>query len=489
VNSHRLEDKGGNPSGEAPVSNSVQITRNFLSLFISNVVGQLFTLWAFVRIAGVFGPEGFGRISFAQVVSLIFLYLADFGLQTLGTRTIAQEKGDIRGQVWSISLLRIALAAGCFVVLMIFSLILPRPPEVRTLILVFGIALFPSAVLLEWVFQGLELMKYVGLARVLKGMVFAGLVFLFIDSPDLLTEAAVFYVGGIVVAAGVLVGVYYRRFGLTWRNVDLPNLKKTLVMSAPLAAGSFISQLECNFGVFALGLFLSDETVGLFSAAYKIVLALWALAVTAAASAVFPLMARSYSTSMALFSHSLKKVLRLFALVAIPIGVGGFILASKIMGYLYPAEYQKAVIVFQLSIWMVAVVIYRAVFENAVIASKRQRNYWVGYVLAGTVTILGNLLLIPVWGFVVPSVIGVVAESTLLVYFAATCKFVRSSYLLHITVKPLIAGILMGVALLLLPLNLFVLLGIGIVTYFVALLILRAITLEELGSYVHSFVR
>lgn len=468
---------------------SIQITKNFLSLFLSNVVGQLFALWAFVRIAAVFGPEAFGKFSFAQVVSLIFLYLADFGLQTLGTRTIAQARRDIRSQVWSITLLRIILAAGCFALLVIFSLLLPRSLDERILIIVFGIALLPSAVLLEWVFQGIEQMEYVGLARVLKGVVFAGLVFLFIGSPDLLTQAAAFYVGGILVAAGVLLGVYSRRFGWTWSKVDYPNLRRILIIAAPLAAGSFISQLECNFGTFALGLFHSDHAVGLFSAAYKIVLALWALAVTAAASAVFPLMARSYSTSVALFSKSLKKVLRLFALVAIPVGVGGFVLASKIIGYLYPAEYQKAVIVFQVSIWMVVVVIYRAVFENAVIASKNQRNYWVGYVLAGTVTILGNFLFIPIWGFVVPAVVGVVAESTLLVYFASTSKFIRASYLFQITVKPLVAGMLMAVGLLLLPLNLFVLLAIGMVTYFVALLILRAITIEELGSYVHSFVR
>jgi O-antigen/teichoic acid export membrane protein len=261
----------------------------------------------------------------------------------------------------------------------------------------------------------------------------------------------------------------------------------TLREAAPLAAGSFISQVNYNFGTVALGLFLTDVDVGLFSAAYKIVLFLWAFAALAAANAVFPLMAKSYKQSVTLFSDSLKNLLRVFVFAAIPVGIGGSILASQIMGFLYTPEYQKAVIVFQLSIWTVVIVIYRMVFENALVAEKSQRRYFLGYALAGLVTILGNLL-IPVLGFIAPSIVGIVSESTLLVYFIASCKFIRPSYVLKLTVKPLAAGSLMGLALWFLPLNLFVMLAIGIVLYFVLLVAMRALTLEEVATYVHSLV-
>jgi O-antigen/teichoic acid export membrane protein len=155
---------------------------------------------------------------------------------------------------------------------------------------------------------------------------------------------------------------------------------------------------------------------------------------------------------------------------------------------LYAPEYQKAVFVFQLSIWTIVIVIYRMVFENALVAENNQRKYFLGYAMAGLVTILGNLLLIPVLGFIAPSIVGIVSESTLLVYFIASCKFIRPSYVLKLTVKPLAAGSLMGLALWFLPLNLFVMLAIGIVLYFVLLVATRALTLEEVTTYVHSLV-
>jgi O-antigen/teichoic acid export membrane protein len=421
-------------------------------------------------------------------VVLYFLYLAEFGLQTLGTRTIAQDRGEMHRYVGQITVLRIVLAVICFVLLLIFVALLPGSEETKQLLIVFGFAFLPSALLLEWVFQGIEQMEYVALGRVLKGMVFAGLVFFFVNTPEHLYHAAAFYVAGIAAASAILLWFYVRKFGLPSWKVNITPLMNTLREAAPLAAGSFISQVNYNFGTVALGLLLTDVDVGLFSAAYKIVLFLWAFAALAAANAVFPLMAKSYKQSVALFSDSLKNLLRIFVFAAIPVGIGGSILASQIMGFLYTPEYQKAVIVFQLSIWTVVIVIYRMVFENALVAGKSQRRYFVGYVLAGLITIVGNLLLIPVLGFVAPSIVGIVSESTLLLYFIASCKFVRPSYVLKVTVKPLAAGSLMGLALWLLPLNLFVLLAIGIVLYFAFLIAVRALTLEEVTTYVHSLV-
>ena len=468
---------------------SKKITKNFFSLFLSNVIGQAFILLAFVRIASLFGPEGFGKFAFAQVVGLYFLYLADFGLQTLGTRTVAQARGDISAHVRNITFLRVLLAFGSFILLLIFALVLRKSPDVQLLIIVFGIALFPSAVLLEWVFQGIEEMEYVGLGRVLKGIVFAGLVFVFLRGTEHLVSAAAFYVAGILAASSILLVVYVRKFGGFWGSLSRPGLKTILVAAVPLAAGSLITQINYNFGTIALGLFMTDEMVGLFSASYKIVLFIWAFAVVAASNAVLPLLARSYKESMTEFGNSLKRLFRLFVLIAIPMGIGGTILGSRIVGLLFAPEYQKAVIVFQLSIWSVVFVIYRVVFENALVASSSQRSYMVGYVLAGALTVVGNLILVPVLGLVAPSIVGMVSEFALLSYFISSCKFIRLMHIVRMTVKPLLAGLLMGGVLLLFPVTLFLSLAMGTAVYFMLLLAFRCLTIEEVKGYVVALIQ
>ena len=143
----------------------------------------------------------------------------------------------------------------------------------------------------------------------------------------------------------------------------------------------------------------------------------------------------------------------------------------------------------QLSIWAVVFVIYRVVFENALIASSSQRSYLVGYVLAGTLTVLGNLLLVPILGLIAPSIVGILSEFVLLSFFVASCKFIRPLQIMKLTLKPLLAGLIMGLALTLFPMNLFVAAAIGTVLYVAILLLFRCVTLEELMGYVHSLAR
>lgn len=469
--------------------NAKQLTKNFLSLFLSNVIGQLFILLGFVTIATRLGPEGFGKFSFAQVVGLYFLYLADFGLQTLGTRAIAQARDEIPARVRDITMLRIVLALGSFALLVVFVLFSGKPADAQFLMLVFGLAVFPSAILFEWVFQGVEQMEYVGVGRVLKGLVFAALVYFFVQDSNHLTWAAAYYVLGICVAAVVLLGVYVKKFRTTWRGTSKAELMKILPAAVPLAAGSFITQINYNFGTIALGLFLTDEIVGLFSASYKIVLFIWAFAVVAASNAVLPLLARSYGESRQDFNDSLRRLLRLFILVALPVGIGGTVLAAKIIGLLYAPEYLEGVIVFQLSIWTVVFVMYRVVFENALIASSSQRGYLMGYILAGSLTVVGNLALVPILGLIAPSIVGIVSEFALLAYFVASSRTIPVLSILHLTVRPLVAAIVMGVALVLVPVSLAMALVLGAVLYVALLLALRGITLDEVSGYMHSFVR
>jgi O-antigen/teichoic acid export membrane protein len=175
-------------------------------------------------------------------------------------------------------------------------------------------------------------------------------------------------------------------------------------------------------------------------------------------------------------------------MIAIPIGIGGTILAPKIMSFLYPPVFQRATIVFQISIWAVVIIIYRIIFENALIASKNRRNYFIGYIIAGILTILGNFLLIPFIGLLAPSIVGVVSELALLYYFVISTKFIHFSYILEITFKPLMASLFMGLLLFFLPLNVFILIIIGIIIYIGLLIFFRYITIKEIIGYAHSWV-
>ncbi len=462
---------------------SRQLTKNFLYLFLSNVIGQAFTLWAFVYIAHVLGPEGFGKFSFAQVTSLYFLYLADFGLQTLGTRAIAQRSLEVKQLVAGVSLLRLATALAAVLLLGLFLIWLPKPPETKLLILVFGAAILPSAILLEWVFQGLQRMEIVALGRILRGAVFAALVLAFVSSPHDLYLAGAFYVLGIVTAVVVLILWFTSLSGKGSFRFVYADLTGLLRSAVPLAVGSFITQVNYNFGTFALGLFLSDNDVGIFSAAHKIILFLWAFVVVAASNAILPLLSRLHGESSERFAEVVAKLFRLFLFLAVPLGFGGLVLAKDIIGFLYSSVYQPAALVLQIGIWVVVLVIIRVVFENVLVAAAQERAYFRGYVIAGLITIAGNLVLIPSAGLVAPVIVSLVSEFLLLTYFFSTSRVIVWQAALTLLVKPVGAALMMGAVLVLFPMQLLLCLPLGAVVYVLFLVAFRGLTIGELRSY------
>jgi O-antigen/teichoic acid export membrane protein len=459
------------------------LIRSFLSLLVSNILGQAFTLWAIVHLAATLGTAQFGNFSFAQIVGLYGFYLADFGLSIYGSRLVAHDGANLRLHVRNITWLKVALAVACYAVIAGAALATPDAGGIRSLILIHGLVVFPAAVSLEWVYQGLEKMDIVGISRVLKGIVFGVLVVALVSAPEHVAPASVFYVAGMGVASAALLVIFVRTHGWPGGLPSRATLTGILATAAPLAAGVFVYQINVNFGTFALGVLSSSDSVGIFSSAYKIVLFMSGFVVIAAANATFPQMVKAYARSTTQFREIVGKLLRFFAFFSFPIGVGGGLLASRIIGLLYPPQYAGSVIVLQVAIWAIVFMMFRVVVENALLASGARRHYMFGYASAGIVTIVGNLVLVPSLGILAPAVVAVAAESLLLVRFVATCRFIRFSEAAATAVKPLAAALLMGAVMAAIPLGLFGSLGLGVAAYAFFALILGVVKIEDLRGY------
>jgi O-antigen/teichoic acid export membrane protein len=475
-------ERGGRGRARAFVNGRLLI-RSFLSLLVSNIVGQAFTLWAIVHLAATLGTAQFGNFSFAQIVGLYGFYLADFGLSIYGSRLVAHDGGKLREHVRNLTWLKLALAGACYAVIAGVAFATPDAGGVRSLILIHGLVVFPAALSLEWVYQGLEHMDVVGISRVLKGVVFGVLVVALVSAPEHVALASAFYVGGMGAASAALFVIFLRKHGWPAGMPSRSSLVALLSTAAPLAAGVFVYQINVNFGTFALGVLSTSDSVGVFSSAYKIVLFMSGFVVIAAANATFPQMVQAYARSTAQFREIVGKLLRFFALFSFPIGVGGGLLASRIIGLLYPPQYADSVIVLQVAIWAIVLMMFRVVVENALLASGARRQYMLGYASAGVVTIAGNLALVPSLGILAPAVVAVAAESLLLARFIATCRFIRFREAAATAVRPLAAALLMGGVLAFIPLGLFASLALGAAAYAVFALMLGVVSPGDIRGY------
>jgi len=113
---------------------------------------------------------------------------------------------------------------------------------------------------------------------------------------------------------------------------------------------------------------------------------------------LFPVLARAFASDARAAGALVARSLRLAAIVAPPIGVGGAFLAGPIIELLFGPAYMASAPVLQILAWSASLVILRGIYHQAFTAAGRQR---LDLACAGTATgvnVALNLAFIPIWG-------------------------------------------------------------------------------------------
>ena len=125
------------------------------------------------------GPAAYGNFEFTLALMTFFALSVDLGLSTYGAREIAKQRSRAAILLRDICLLRALLAAGLFAVLVLLVLLVEKNPEVKILLILYGVSLLGIPGLLHWFFQGHDLMHWVAVAQIIR----QGVLF-FLSLPD-----------------------------------------------------------------------------------------------------------------------------------------------------------------------------------------------------------------------------------------------------------------------------------------------------------------
>lgn len=450
------------------------VSRNFLALVSGEAISRVVAFAVVVYIARVLGADGYGVIAFATGINLYLAKIADFAVEWVGSREIARNPGGLNRLASAITTSRLVLAlvlAGFSILLV--QLLMPEPD--RSVMSLYFLTVIPIAASTRWIHIGLEDTRPVGLARVLGELLGLAIVLVVMQKTAALWVPPVAQIASESLIALLLVTMLRQRgyrFGLTWNiKAAIPVFRAGWPLLVHMLLGLFIYNSDLIF----LRVFRDTEVVGYYAAAYTLISLLSNLGMSYGMS-LLPAMARQGSgtdSERALYHTGLAQV---FA-VCLPLSIGGFLLAGPVIAVAFGNEYQDSVPALQFLIWAIPLSVLRNVPWAALISRERQDLLLKAIVVAVFVNILLNTLLIPVYGMQGAALATVVTESVVgLVMLGYAGKqglpFVSARRLW----RPVIAGILMAVALVLtVGDNLFAGLTVGVLTYILVLSLLGGI--------------
>ncbi len=421
------------------------IAKNTFWLFFGNIFSRLIRFAILIYAARILGVSGWGVFSYALSLAAFFTIFIDFGVNAIITRESSRDL-SLQHQYFSTALLiKIFLFVLVGFLIYFISPLFIKQPEVLALlplvILIVGFdGLRDFGATLSRAWEKMEVESFIQIiTNVLIVIVgFAALYFL----PSAKSLAIGYVIG---TGVGMIVAFYpFRHYFKNIRGTFSNKLiKPILAASWPFGMMGLMGALMLNTDTIMIGWFKDINEVGYYSAAQRIA-QLFYIIPTLIATAFFPAMAKSKDDPIK-FKNFVEKSLTALSFIALPLMVGGVLLAGPIIKLLYSSLYTPSIIPFILMNLTYIPVFISAVLGNALFSLNQEKKL-VSYVVLGIVgNFLFNLILIPYFGGIGAAVSTVVNQVIITIYLFRKIKKISSFTYFEKITKMLLASLIMGI--------------------------------------------
>ena len=232
---------------------------------------KLFGFFATIYLARTLGVEQFGMLSFALSLLGIFAWFTDLGINTVATREIAAPLNNNRAKAADFFWLKLILS---LIVMLIAALIIwfvfAEQPVIRTLCLLFILVLLPQSLQTDWYYNGVQKFQWITMGRWIQGIIYLGGILMIISSEDLLLVPLIYAIS-VLMSSCAMIAVMQNPGKLLFVPVKSV-WRRILKSGVKLGTGSFIAQAGVLLPYVLLKYFHTEEIIGYYSAAFKIIL-------------------------------------------------------------------------------------------------------------------------------------------------------------------------------------------------------------------------
>jgi len=377
------------------VTTKQTIFKNTFWLTLASIVNKILRLVLFIYIARILGATEYGKFTFALAFVGLFGMFADFGLSQIVTREFSQEK-EKEKEFPAVFSLKILLTLGALILILIGSFLITVDPLIQKIILILAFCFFSDSFIeiIFAFFRARQKMEYPAAITIFESLitVCAGIFILFYF-PSVKNLSYCYLLASLVglIVALFFLGLKLQRLSLNW---DKSIWKKFLMISWPLALIGVLASIYNQTDSIMLGYFKQITENGWYNAAYRIIAAtLTPLGLVSVS--IFPVLSQSFKESKGKMQKVWNLYMEAIIFLAIPITIGGILLAPGIINFIYGQNYAPAILAFQILMVTSGIIFLYTPFQQVLVVFDRQKKiFWV--ILFGAIfNIIFNSILIP----------------------------------------------------------------------------------------------
>ncbi|MBI2869867.1 MAG: flippase [Chloroflexi bacterium] len=468
-----------------------RIAKNAALLYASRIMSTALKFVLFIYIARTLGDVTLGKFTFAIVFTTFFSILIPLGLDDLLVRDVSRDKTAAAKYLGNIAALRLFLSAIAFILMVTVIYLMDYPDDTRLAVAIFGgYAVFTAfSSLFRANFRAFEHMEWDAMLETLESVVTASVgIFLLFHGFGLIALSLTFLAAA---AMNLIISfaLCSRRFTRPRLQLDASFLRTSLKAAIPFYI-SMLFILYSRVDTVLLSALKGDAVVGVYNAAYQIVLAYDQFILTFMI-AIVPVISRLYVSSRTMLQVAYEKSFKYLVIVGFPVSIGGMVLAEKLIPFLYGTEFDESVLILRILIWGCILSSMNRPMLFMLGAVNRQGTGALIAISAMLASFGINYLVIPRWSYLGSGATALIIGS--LVTLAGWYAISRYAYKLpiaRIILKPLAASLVMGALLyagLLMDTNLLILIGLGAVSYVLVLHLIRVFSTDDYFLFREAF--
>ncbi|MCK4532874.1 flippase [bacterium] len=459
-----------------------QISKNVIYKVLSHIIaGGFFWLFIVVVIRHL-GDVEYGKYAFAFAFVEIFMFLAELGFTTVVIKNIARDKkvaSNYLGNVITIKLF-LSVLVYALIVLVINFISVPSSTRLAVYIAGFIVIIKTFNEVFKGVFNAYERFDYAALVSIINRAIMFVLVWGVLLYGYRIFGVLTMQLAAIVLASTFTFFLVFKNFIRPRLEINLPFWKSLLKEAFPIGITSMFMIIFFRIDTVMLSFMRGDAEVGWYNAAYRPfeVLIFIPLAITAV---FFPVFSDYSKNSLDNLKRAYRESFRFLLFLGIPFAMGGAVLSGKKISFLFTPDFLNSISALRILIWAIAFLFLSINIMYVLISLDKQHLNAYNALFCVLLNIGLNLVFIARWGYLGAAMATVITQMVFFgIGFWLISKYFYRISLLKIIWKPILSGIIMSSILYYLQVwNLFILIIIGVVIYFILLCISKAFTEED----------
>jgi O-antigen/teichoic acid export membrane protein len=458
-----------------------RIIRNTLALFAGTAVGNVFSFLLMVFIARTLGDVGVGQYSFLFAFGYLIVILCNPGLEYLIIKDVPANKGitsQYGNNILSVKAILAVVSGAAAVFLLMF--IKDDTLIIRSFMIVAVIYMINSVgSVFSNILNANERMDLTALIDTIERAValLAGVVLLYI-TRSLLSLVLALLISNLV--KQMLYFMFSRRYFVPRFGIDFQLWKRLFVRSLPFALSISFLYIYYRIDTVMLSLMVGDQVTGWYNAAYRLIDVVHYIPLLLVA-AILPPMALYSRENTEVLTDVFNRSFRYLVILAFPIGVGMFLLAPRLILFVFGEGFENSAPALRILIWAEVLAFLNYLGGHLLNMIDRQKIYTVIIGATAAFNIILNLILIPGYHHIGAAVATLLCE---LLIFALVYNCIGRYFFKFrpwsLAWKPALAAVIMGalvVKIQFLPVWCIVIAG--CVCYFIALFLLRGLNRND----------